>query len=530
MEPKQNSGGDEEQHQPLLSEGNVRSESETGPPRPPDGGWGWLVVLACFLTTFTLDGIGYSFGMLMEPLKSEMQEGNFGVASVGSIQIAVYLSSGPLVASLVTRFGARPVCITGSLLSCLGLLAASNSDSVTHLLVSYSLLAGLGFGLMYIPGVVAAQAHFTHRRALATGLAVCGTGVGTLVLPPLLELFIEQLGWRGALRCLAGICLASVLCGAAMFPARTEAAENKEEEEEQGGGAGEQRRDCSGWRFLLSLIVGRDLATSSSLGLFFIVMTGDFLATMSLYIPYTHLPDMAMARGVDPRDAAFLISSAGICSTVGRVVAGAVCDQGSLHPLTLTLTATALAASQSFLLALCSQYWQFLLLTSGFGLATGFWVACETPLIIRTLSFSCLTPAFGLLTAGGGVAALTGAPLAGSVPDHHYHYNYHYHYHQVRHGPLQQGERDGGGAVRLHHGQLRPGLRPGLRGQRQAGTQEEGGIPGDIVTLTLTVSSTSYLDCKECTLPRDRADLPALSCAAVLDFVINSVYTRFYTF
>ena len=411
MEPKQNSNSREEEEQQLLSDSDVNSES------PPDGGWGWLVVLACFLTTFTLDGIGYSFGMLMEPLKSEMQEGNFGVASVGSIQIAVYLSSGPLVASLVTRYGARPVCITGSLLASLGLLAASYSQTVSHLLVSYSLVTGLGFGAMYIPGVVAAQAHFTTRRALATGLAVCGTGVGTLVLPPLLEFFIQQLGWRPAVRCLAAICLASVLCGAAMFPARAQAARDKEEEE-QAGGEADQRRDCKGWRFLLSLIVGRNLATTSALALFFMVMAGDFLATMSLYIPYTHLPDMAIARGVDPRDAAFLISSAGICSTVGRVVAGLVCDQARLHPLTITLAATALAALQSFLLALCSQYWQFLLLTSGFGLATGFWVACETPLIIRTLSFSCLTPAFGLLTAGGGVAALTGAPLAGSVLSH----------------------------------------------------------------------------------------------------------------
>ena len=411
MEPKQNSNSSEEEEQHLLSDSNVRSES------PPDGGWGWLVVLACFLTTFTLDGIGYSFGMLMEPLKSEMQEGNFGVASVGSIQIAVYLSSGPLVASLVTRYGARPVCITGSLLASLGLLAASYSHNVTHLLISYSLVTGLGFGAMYIPGVVAAQAHFTTRRALATGIAVCGTGVGTLVLPPLVEIFIEHLGWRGAVRCLAGICLASVLCGAAMFPARSEVDTDKEEEEQSGGEADQrrERRDCKGWRFLLSLIVGRDLATTSALALFFMVMAGDFLATMSLYIPYTHLPDMAIARGVDPRDAAFLISSAGMSSTVGRVVAGLVCDQGSLHPLTITLAATAMAATQSFLLALCSQYWQFLLLTSGFGLATGFWVACETPLIIRTLSFSCLTPAFGLLTAGGGLAALTGAPLAGSV-------------------------------------------------------------------------------------------------------------------
>ena len=54
-----------------------------------DGGWGWLVVFACFLTTFVLDGIGYSFGIFMEPLKLEMDEGNFGVASIGSIQVRV---------------------------------------------------------------------------------------------------------------------------------------------------------------------------------------------------------------------------------------------------------------------------------------------------------------------------------------------------------------------------------------------------------------------------------------------------------
>ena len=28
------------------------------------------------------------------------------------------------------------------------------------------------------------------------------------------------------------------------------------------------------------------------------VMLGDFLATMSIYIPYTYIPHMAMAKGV----------------------------------------------------------------------------------------------------------------------------------------------------------------------------------------------------------------------------------------
>ena len=153
----------------------------------PDGGWGWLVVFACFCATFTLDGIGYSFGMFMKPLKREMVENNMAISSIGSIQIAVYLFSGPLVARLVAKFGVRIVAITGSLLAGVGLLAASLSTSLPLLMLSYSGVSGLGLGFLYIPGVVASQAHFTRRRALAVGIAVCGTGVGTLVLPPLVE-------------------------------------------------------------------------------------------------------------------------------------------------------------------------------------------------------------------------------------------------------------------------------------------------------------------------------------------------------
>ena len=79
------------------------------------------------------------------------------------LQIAVYLASGPGVASLVTRYGARLVCVTGSLVSALGLLTASYTHSVTQLLVTYSLVTGVGFGLMYIPGVVAAQVSVGHH-------------------------------------------------------------------------------------------------------------------------------------------------------------------------------------------------------------------------------------------------------------------------------------------------------------------------------------------------------------------------------
>jgi MFS family permease len=241
------------------------------------------------------------------------------------------------------------VCITGSLIACLGLLGASFACSIGFLQICYSLVTGIGFGCMYIPGVVASQEHFTRRRALATAIAVCGTGVGTLVLPPLVESFIEHHGWRWALRILSSICLGSVLCGASMFPAKR----NNEGQLMKLVNSDEvvEKSECRGCRWLLSLIVGPGLASSDSLTLFLMVMLGDFLATMALCIPYVHLPDMAIARGVEPRNAAFLISSAGMCSTIGRVLAGLLCDQRKLHPMTITCVATAVAAAQAFLLS-----------------------------------------------------------------------------------------------------------------------------------------------------------------------------------
>ena len=236
----------------------------------------------------------------------------------------------------------------GSSLACVGVLGASFSTNLQVLLVSYSLVTGVGFGLMVIPGVVACQDHFTRRRSLAQALAVCGTGMGTLVLPPFVETLITCYGWRWTLRALSGVCLGSVLCGAAMFSPRNK--RNTSEDNEEVTDTDISQESPTGWRWLLSLVVGPGLASSKFLPMFLIVMVGDFLATMSLYIPYTHLPDLAMARGVSSQDAAFLISAAGIGSMAGRVMAGALCDNGRLHPMTLTLLATTLAAISAFLL------------------------------------------------------------------------------------------------------------------------------------------------------------------------------------
>ena len=46
---------------------------------------------------------------------------------------------------------------------------------------------GVGFGLMYLPSIVMVGYYFDKRRALATGIAVCGSGIGSFVFAPLTE-------------------------------------------------------------------------------------------------------------------------------------------------------------------------------------------------------------------------------------------------------------------------------------------------------------------------------------------------------
>jgi hypothetical protein len=52
------------------------------------------------------------------------------------------------------------------------------------LYATFSIGAGIGIGLTYVPSVAAVQHWFVQHRALASGIAVSGIGAGNLVFPP----------------------------------------------------------------------------------------------------------------------------------------------------------------------------------------------------------------------------------------------------------------------------------------------------------------------------------------------------------
>jgi len=86
-------------------------------------------------------------------------------------------------------------------------------------MLTYGVMGGIGFGMIYLPAVVAVGYYFEKRRSLATGIAVCGSGFGTFVFAPIATYLLETFGgWKGANLVLAGVILNCAIFGALMRP------------------------------------------------------------------------------------------------------------------------------------------------------------------------------------------------------------------------------------------------------------------------------------------------------------------------
>jgi len=185
---------------------------------PPDSGWAWVVMVASFLCCTVIDGIVFCSGDLQKPLMEEFGVSKFYATWVSSLLSGCYLMAGPFVSALANRFGFRPVTISGAIFAatCFGL--SYYAKSVEVLFVLYGILGGIGFCMVYIPAVVIIGFYFEKWRALATGVALCGSGVGTFVFAPLTAMLLKNAGWRMTLVYQGMMILSCAIFGLAFRP------------------------------------------------------------------------------------------------------------------------------------------------------------------------------------------------------------------------------------------------------------------------------------------------------------------------
>ncbi|OTF70094.1 Monocarboxylate transporter-like protein, partial [Euroglyphus maynei] len=208
----------------------------------PDGGYGWVIVMASFFCNLIVDGIAYTFGLFFEIFVAHFGVSKSQVALCGSILNGFYLSVGkfskftirhnycqslindyyhligPLVSSLANRFGCRIVTIMGAIIAFIAFSLSTIAPNIVTLYITYGFLGGVGMGMIFLPAIVSVGYYFTTKRAFATGIAVCGSGVGTFLFAPFCQYLLGVTTWQNTLLILAFMILLCAGFGGLMRP------------------------------------------------------------------------------------------------------------------------------------------------------------------------------------------------------------------------------------------------------------------------------------------------------------------------
>lgn len=198
---------------------------QAGIVKPPDGAFGWAVVFASFCTNGIVDGIIFTVSASLVP-RWERFFNNNTVTNVTSLLAGFYLLSGPLASALANSFGCNTVAVAGAFIAAIGFLVSALIPALPVLYVAFGIIGGIGFGLVFLPAIVIVGQYFSEKRALATGIAVCGSGIGTAIFgqinPIILDHFDKLVGeedsWRIFLLFLSAITLTCAIFGCFFKP------------------------------------------------------------------------------------------------------------------------------------------------------------------------------------------------------------------------------------------------------------------------------------------------------------------------
>jgi MFS family permease len=160
---------------------------------------GPVVVAAVFWLVFLVMGSAFSFSTFAPDLGRELKARSGSISFIFGCAMALLYAGGVFSGALADRIGTHRVAGAGALLAGGSLIAAGAVGTVWEADVTLGLGFGLGLAVCYTPAVAAVQPWFDRNRGVASGIALSGTGLGTLAMPLLAKWLIASEGWRVAL-------------------------------------------------------------------------------------------------------------------------------------------------------------------------------------------------------------------------------------------------------------------------------------------------------------------------------------------
>ncbi|KAI0197626.1 major facilitator superfamily domain-containing protein [Astrocystis sublimbata] len=354
-----------------------------------EGGWvAWLQVVGAFCVYLNTWGMLNSFGVFQTyyELDGLSSQSTFAISWIGSTQSALFFIACLIVGPLFDLGYFRSLLWVGTALLVISMFLLSVTSQFYQVLLTQSVLFGLGAGLVFLPAPAVVAQYFDARLGLAISLASVGSAIGGIIYPAIFTYTLAGAGFAWATRAIAFVVLGTSLF---IIPMKSNTKPTVS-------------RSVIDWTAFTDLP-------------YMLLNLGLVFGFMGLYVVTTYFQLYALARTnitTNVSDNLLIIINAG--SLVGRVVLGYFADMtGSINMQTaMALVATILSFS---LLAVRTSA-GVIVVAVLWGIASGTFLGLPVASIVRLSDDpSKIGTRIGMTLLFVGIGALISYPIAGAI-------------------------------------------------------------------------------------------------------------------
>lgn len=170
--------------------------------------YGWVVIGIAFVTVAIGVNTRTAFSLLFPPILDEFGWDRATLAATFTIGFVTATFLGPIIGTMMDRFGPRLVIPLGTVLTGFGLASATLATQPWHFYLTLGIFAiGGSMFISYIGHSLFLPNWFSRRRSFAIGIAFSGVGIGSITLFPWMQHLIGASGWRTSALVLAVLLL-----------------------------------------------------------------------------------------------------------------------------------------------------------------------------------------------------------------------------------------------------------------------------------------------------------------------------------
>ncbi|XP_047347862.1 uncharacterized protein LOC124948380 isoform X2 [Vespa velutina] len=185
---------------------------------PPDGGYGWIIVMAYAFNSLSMIPIMQGSGLIFKDLFPLLNINGTQSSTIISTNSAFGMILGLINGPLLRYFGYRKVAIAGSLLYSIGIILTTFSRTFTLIMITYGVIASVGMNLAGSAFSLALNTYFTTKRGRATGWAITIMGIGSIFMPPITTFLLHKYGSQGTLLIFGSYSLNAVIGALVLHP------------------------------------------------------------------------------------------------------------------------------------------------------------------------------------------------------------------------------------------------------------------------------------------------------------------------